>query len=242
MRRHHWLKGMHRKTKISAVAAITIIVLSTVIVFVQTVGNQVQARTIRVACVGDSITEGSGYTTKLCELLGENYSVGNFGEDGSTVTLASDKPYMEQDEFQEALNFRPDIIVVMLGTNDARPDFQQYNENFDEDYIRLLSYFQELKNKPQIWVVKSPPIQNNSLEISAPFFNKNVIPQIEHVADDLDLPTIDVYGAFGNRSDYFWDGVHPNSNGAALIASTVYNAITSEDVYYDTNNFDDQFW
>ena len=43
----------------------------------------------------------------------------------------------------------------------------------------------------------------------------------------MNLPTIDVYSAFGDRADYFKDGVHPNSQGAALIATEVYNAINS---------------
>ncbi len=56
----------------------------------------------------------------------------------------------------------------------------------------------------------------------------NVIPQIDNVANNLNLPTVDVYNAFGNHTDYFMDGVHPNTDGAALIASEVDNAIIAE--------------
>jgi lysophospholipase L1-like esterase len=181
---------------------------------------------IRIACVGDSITEGSGYTDDLRTLLGANYSVGNYGVSGSTVSLNSDEAYMNQIQFQKAKNFQPDIIIIMLGTNDASPDLEQYNETFEDDYSKLISSFQELNSNPQIWIVKSPPIQNNSLTLSAPFFSANVMPHIENVANDLNLPTIDVYSAFSDHSDYFMDGVHPDSDGAALIASTVYDAIT----------------
>ena len=44
----------------------------------------------------------------------------------------------------------------------------------------------------------------------------------------MNLPVIDVYTAFGEHSDYFVDGVHPNSQGAALIASEVYKAINQK--------------
>jgi lysophospholipase L1-like esterase len=38
-----------------------------------------------------------------------------------------------------------------------------------------------------------------------------------------------MYNAFGDHSDYFMDGVHPNAQGAALIAYNVYDAITLPD-------------
>ena len=47
---------------------------------------------LRVACIGDSITEGSGYPDNLRMLLGTNYTVGNFGVSGSTVSLKSVNP------------------------------------------------------------------------------------------------------------------------------------------------------
>jgi lysophospholipase L1-like esterase len=56
----------------------------------------------------------------------------------------------------------------------------------------------------------------------------NIIPQIDNVANNLNLPSIDVYNAFGNNSQYFMDGVHPNSDGAAIIASEVDNAIEAQ--------------
>jgi hypothetical protein len=74
------------------------------------------ANPIRVACVGDSITEGSGYPFQLHMMLGSNYVVANFGVSGSTVSLDSAKPYMNESKFKEALDFNPDIVVIMLQT------------------------------------------------------------------------------------------------------------------------------
>ena len=53
----------------------------------------------------------------------------------------------------------------------------------------------------------------------------------------MNLPTVDMYSAFGNHSDYFMDGVHPGSDGASLIASHVYDAITLPDGSPDTTQF-----
>jgi lysophospholipase L1-like esterase len=79
------------------------------------------ANTIRVACVGDSITEGTEYPADLWMMLGANYTVGNFGVGGSTVSIESEKPYMNQTAFQDAEAFMPNIVVIILGTNDAYP-------------------------------------------------------------------------------------------------------------------------
>ncbi len=186
---------------------------------------------IRVACVGDSITQGSGYPAKLQMLLGTNYCVSNFGVSGSTVTLNSTKPYMTQTAFQKAQQFDPKLVVVMLGTNDARTNLSQNEDDFQEDYYQLISTFQNLDSNPQVIVVKSPPIFTDNPEYNNTFLDDNVLPQIDNVATNLSLPTVDVNSAFINHSDYFMDGVHPNSDGAALIASEVDNAIITQESF-----------
>ncbi len=184
---------------------------------------------IRVACVGDSITERSRYASDLQTLLGTNYSVSNFGVSGSTVTLNSYKPYMQQPQFQMAEDYEPDIVIIMLGTNDAHSYLEQYNESFEDDYNQIVNSFQNLDSTPQVLVVESPPIFNNSLDLDATFFSENIIPHIQNVADTQNIPAVDVYDAFGNHSDYTQDGIHPTDEGASIIASQVYDAITPQD-------------
>jgi len=184
---------------------------------------------IRVACVGDSITEITSYTSHLQSMLGPNYTVGNFGVSGSTVSLNSSKPYMKQPQYTAAQNFDPDIVVIMLGTNDAHSYLRQYSENFVRDYALLANSFENLSSTKQVLVVKSPPVYNNNLDLNPFFFAQSVIPSIEDVANQQNLPTVDVYDAFGNHSDYTVDGVHPNDEGATVIASQVADAITPDD-------------
>ena len=184
---------------------------------------------IRVACVGDSITEITSYTSHLQSMLGPNYTVGNFGVSGSTVSLNSSKPYMKQPQYTAAQNFDPDIVVIMLGTNDAHSYLQQYSGTFVSDYTLLANSFENLCSTKQVIVVKSPPVYSNNLDLNPFFFAQRVIPSIEDVANQQNLPTVDVYDAFGNHSDYTVDGVHPNDEGATLIASQVANAITIDD-------------
>jgi lysophospholipase L1-like esterase len=111
---------------------------------------------INVSCVGDSITELSGYPTELQIMLGKDYSVGNFGVSGSTVSTNSEKPYVEQSAFQEAKDFQPQVVVIMLGTNDAHS--YQSTIDFGTDYMNLVNAYQSLASQPEILLVEPPPI------------------------------------------------------------------------------------
>jgi lysophospholipase L1-like esterase len=181
---------------------------------------------IRVACVGDSITEGSGYPADLQIMLGANYDVGNFGVSGSSVLLTSDRPYMKQTACQKSKIFQPSIVIIMLGTNDASATTCESIGNFSADYKKLISEYQALTSNPEIWLVKPPPILENDLELNDTNLKQDVIPQIEQVANELQLPIIDVNAILTNYPEYFMDGVHLSSEGATLIANEVNQAIT----------------
>jgi lysophospholipase L1-like esterase len=154
--------------------------------------------------------------------------VGNFGAGGTTIALDAPTPYMNQSTFEEAEEFLPNIVVVMLGTNDASPEIQPYNGFFVQDYLELIRHFQVLQSKPQVWVVKPPQIFHNGTGLSTEFLDANVVPKIEQVAAQANLPLIDVYSASLNHDGYFFDGVHPNGDGCKLIAQLVYAAVTQE--------------
>src|SRR5271168_4090727 len=100
---------------------------------------------IRVACVGDSITFGAGvtkgwpYPAQLGRMLGSGYDVRNFGVSGATLLRAGDKPYDKQKAFPAALAFKPDIVILMLGTNDTKPqNWGPHAAEFDADYRWLV--------------------------------------------------------------------------------------------------------
>jgi lysophospholipase L1-like esterase len=185
---------------------------------------------LRVACVGDSLTQSSGYPFDLLMLLGfEHYELKNFGAGGTTVSLDSETPYMNTSAFQEALDFQPDVVIVMLGTNDAQPSLHRYNTTFVADYLKLLSAFQNLSSNPKIWTVLPPPIfSDQSGKIAEDYFESTVLPGIEEVANRAHLPVIDVYSALLGHPEYFRDGIHPNDDNVAaqIIANQIYKAIT----------------
>ena len=147
---------------------------------------------IRVACVGDSITGGTDYPDDLWMKLGANYTVGKFGVPGSTASLDSENPYMNTSAFQDAKEFKPNIVIIMLGTNDANSLIHPDNGSFVDDYVKLIQEFQAVSTKPKIWLVKPPPVFANGTTPSAEYFREIVIPTIEQAANQTNVPIIDV--------------------------------------------------
>jgi acyl-CoA thioesterase I len=218
---------MKRKTQLIAVGMVVLVGILGAAFFVQTFLQPKASGPIRVACVGDSITAGFEYPDDLWMMLGENYTVSNFGAGGASVSLSSGTPYLNQTAFQDAKQFQPNIVVILLGANDAAPENERYISSFVDGYMRLISQFQALASKPQVWIVKPPPVFYNGTGLSTEFFDSQVLPRIEQVAKEANLPIIDVYSAAVNHAEYFWDGVHPNDRGSQLIAQVVYSALTS---------------
>ena len=194
------------------------------IVFETSTYNTNSVNPIRVACIGDSITV-TNYPSDLQSMLGDRYIVRSFGVIGSTVLIDTYTPYFYQIAFSVAKKFLPDMVIVMLGTNDARTDNFKSIDRFVADYMKLISRIQALESKPKIFLVKPPPIFDNVLELKSVNLLEGVIPRIEQVTDKLGLSIIDVYSALENHPEYFQDGVHPNNEGARLIAEEVYKTI-----------------
>jgi len=191
---------------------------------------------IRIACIGDSLTESTEYPNNLSNKLGDNYTLCNFGVSATTVNLASGISYMDTDAFQDAIDFNPNIVIIMLGTNDARPDLIQHNGTFINDYITLIQAFQKLPSNPKIWLVLPPPVfSDQTWPLNPEYFKQTILPNIKQVANQTNLPLIDVYSLLIDYSQYFPDGIHPketrgysgNEPAAQIIATAIHNAITS---------------
>jgi acyl-CoA thioesterase I len=206
--------------------AVTLGTVTILAVFTLVLGTpSATASDIRVACIGDSITSDTEYTDDLSSMLGENYTVGNFGVGRTTVSLQFNKPYMNQPAFQDAQRFNPDIVVIMLGTNDAYLTEQQ-RSNFVNDYKALINSFSSLPSNPEVYIVVPPPVFNNNMGLPAEVLDNDVIPLVSQTAIDLGLPRIDVHTPLLDNPEGFQDGVHPNVIGSQVIASEIYNALT----------------
>ena len=229
---------MNKKTKqILAVSiAILIVALSLVVVFSKNlegiIGTGVGAKDLsRIACMGDSITNMTAYPADLQALLGSGSVVGNFGYNGAAVNFYSDRTYYFSDSYKDARAFQPNKVIIMLGTNDARTNLNDAIGNFTINYEHMIKSMMNgtrpFTSQPQIFLVIPPPIFQNNLNLTISIYTEQIIPKIRQVANDTGLNIIDVYSQLKNDPEYFSDGVHPNVQGAQIIAKTIYQAIKS---------------
>ncbi|MEI6176657.1 MAG: GDSL-type esterase/lipase family protein [Verrucomicrobiota bacterium] len=180
----------------------------------------------KLACVGDSITEGFGvikgrsWPDQIAKMLGSTCEVRNFGVGGRQLLS-----YQSTEEFQNAKNFNPDVVVIMLGTNDVRPmSWKGCKSNFVTDYLAMIKQFAERPSKPRIFICYPPTIteadgsEENILEL---------IPLMDEVARQAKVGIIDIHGAFKGKAELIPDKIHPNDAGQTLIATTVHKALTA---------------
>jgi lysophospholipase L1-like esterase len=189
---------------------------------------------VRVACVGDSITQGGGtsnkalfsYPAQLKRMLDDKWDVRNFGVSGTTLLNAGDFPYQRQDAFASALAFRPNVVVIMLGTNDSKPQNWKFKANFTADYVDLIGKFNALASAPRIFLcLPVPCFGAGNYGINEAAIDEE-LPLIHRLAESQHLDVIDMQTPFAGQDAMVPDRVHPNNDGAALMAGTVYKALT----------------
>ena len=154
------------------------------------------ARRVKVACVGNSITYGATigkrfqncYPAILQQFMGEGYDVRNFGVSGSVVLRKGDHPYWDTKAFQDALDFNPDIVVIKLGTNDSKAHNWQFGRDFEKDYTDIVHAFAQLPAQPKIYLCLPVPAKQYPSDISDSTIRKGVIPVIRKVAKKEHLP------------------------------------------------------
>lgn len=205
------------------------LVLSTVLFLARA-----SAAPIKVACVGDSVTQNSGWSDKLGAKLGAGYKSTNYGVSGTTLLKKGDHPYWSTPQFTQSHSANPDIVVIMLGTNDSKPfNWNAHKGEFVGDYEALIDSYAALPSHPKIYLNLCPPAGTNGYQIDGVVIENEVIPDIAQIAAAKGLPTIDVFAAFGGHTldpslyGSAGDLVHPNAKGAQVIADTVYAALTA---------------
>lgn len=187
---------------------------------------------IKVACIGDSITEGyglafqskTGYPVMLDSILGEDFTVLNAGRSATTLQKKGDFPYWTCKEFSNVFAFEPDLIVIKLGTNDTKP--QNWNAvKFEKDYQALIDTLSTISGKPAIFLCYPVPVYQDTWGINDSTVKNGVIPVVTKIADRNHLEIIDLYSQMQNQPENFPDGIHPNENGAKNMARLVANEI-----------------
>lgn len=190
------------------------------------------AEPVRVACVGDSITEGVGtqnpkqdsYPAKLQEVLGAVWNVQNFGVGGRTMLRKAD-PF----DHHPALSSSPDIVIIALGTNDSKTAIWSAHKNeFIGDYVAMIKEFQALPSHPKVYACLPVPAFPGNWGITEDVIRDEIIPAIKQAARMAGIGLIDLHTPLLENKPWFPDTVHPNGEGAKRIAELVGAAIKAK--------------
>ena len=193
--------------------------------------NPVRGAITHVICVGDSITAGYGttksYPAQLGTLLGTNYSVDEFGELGATALKSGDVSYWQSTQFTNSLSSHPDVVVLMLGSNDSKPGNWRGAVPFASDIRDLIAAYTNLPTHPRVYLCTPPSVYHSgAYGITSEAVNANVVPQTKIVAVETGCPLVDVNAGTRNMPENFPDNLHPNDRGAGFIAHLVRYAVT----------------
>ncbi len=193
----------------------------------------------KVACVGNSITYGYGiadrenksYPARLQAMLGTRFEVGNFGKSGATLLNKGHRPYTQQAEYQKALDFAGDIVVIHLGVNDTDPrNWPHFRDNFVADYLELIASFRKVNPKARILIAGISPVlhRHPRFESGTREWHSEIREAIKVVAEYAKVQWIDFYEPLLPYPNLIPDAIHPNEKGLEILAKTVYSAITGD--------------
>ena len=189
-----------------------------------------------IACVGDSLTAGhywanESYPTKLSAIVDDRYQVENCGVNGISITGYGgswDDPemrYIKQDVYAKSVNFAPDIIAIMLGTNDAT-GWAKAEPTFYDEYCVLLDSYLELFPDAQFIMMVSPPTKDgNQFGIPNTTIKEEVNPIQRQLADEYGFEVLDLREEFEANANYESEYLRPNNDGVHFtVAAAEYVA------------------
>ncbi len=188
---------------------------------------------VRVACVGDSITYGDKlddrenqcYPAVLARLANGRLAVGNFGVNGATALATPFRTWTDTLACRAALEFKPDVAVILLGINDFLGFYDQI-DGYPGALRGVVGRFQTLPSAPRLFLCTLIPL---APEAQAADANRRIRDTmntaIRAVAAKTGATVIDLAAVFPAQLEWLPDGLHPSPAGAELIARTVLAAL-----------------
>lgn len=194
---------------------------------------------IRVTCVGDSLTYGSGviktremdsYPAQLQKKLGTSHLVTNYGVRNATASADGDVPYVESASYKKSLDSKPDIVLLMLGTNDSKT----YNwdaTSYEEGIRSLVQTYKGLDTNPTVYLMLSPycyALDGSDVaeyQVQPKVVAGEISDIVKKVAKEEGVDVIDLYSVTVDKQERYRDGIHFDAEGYKIIADTIYNVI-----------------
>ncbi len=196
---------------------------------------------IRVACVGDSLTFGYGlpeatrlqnsYPGVLAKRLGGGYLVKGFGHTGCTImNLDWLPPLIKTEAYRASLAFKPNIVIIMGGTNDGAPRNWVHAAQFEKDLKKITHSYLTMPAHPRV-IIMTPPRMCTKAEKGlfeddhCHNVNQGLPPILRNFVRSNALLLIDSRLSVNTRDCYTPDGVHLTEKGHMKLANQVANAL-----------------
>lgn len=206
----------------------------------------------RIACLGDSITEGMGVDDPenlWINVIGREAFIEemqNVGLSGTTVAVPPSeylRPYAYVNRYHD-IDTRADLIIVFGGTNDYGNDVPLGSP----DDIDPCTFFGALNtlaagfsaDYPDAKVLFLTPLQRDDRKLGSPTTTplnyagvsmEDYCTAIRSVCEENGFALLDLYHLEGMRLEdpsfdvYFDDGLHPNDTGSTFLAGPILNKI-----------------
>jgi lysophospholipase L1-like esterase len=183
---------------------------------------------IKIAFVGNSITQGPGrenpesFPLQVGKILGDAYEVKNFGVGGRTLLKKGDFPYWNEPQFQQVKEFRPDVVLIKLGTNDSKPQNWVHKAEFVQDYLDLIAEFRDqMPSDGKVYVILPVPVTRVNFGITPDVMNNEQRLMLFEIIQKSGAEVIDLYTPLMDRAELLPDGVHPNAEGLGIMARVI---------------------
>ena len=211
-------------------------IIVALLLFIGVINAVLAQQSIRVACVGNSITWGytirnraqDSYPAQLQQLLGNGFEVRNFGNNGKCAQDDSDDPYTKTQEYREALQFQPHIVIIKLGTNDSKPQNWKDSKRFQKSLEKIALSFKKLESHPRIIMALPAKAFSHAWSINDSIISTGIIPAVKSLATRHHWQLLDLHTLTSSLSGKFPDGIHPDESGANVIAKSVRDAILDD--------------
>lgn len=179
----------------------------------------------RILCFGDSITEGIGacpmdsmsYPAQLQRMLGKGYRVLNMGVSGITLQKEGDYPYCKDLRYEQSFSCRPDVVILMIGTNDSKVQNRD-RERFHAELRAVTARFLALNSHLRVIIASCCAAFSDIDTINDEFLRVDLRSAQRDVAAGFGLRFADVYEYTKNHPEWFCDSIHPANAGYEQIA------------------------
>lgn len=197
--------------------------------------------TIKIACVGDSMTAAATYPNALEEFLGDGYEIGRFGVNSTTAQKDGQKEtgdgrgaYIYHPQYQQSLDFEPDIVLLTLGSNDSKQAGDNANwvtnwkedspENYERDLKELVASYQAIGATVILGTSPSGYDVPSNWGAKAEIVNNVIAPIQRKVAAEMDCFLTDFNAHTQGKETTLIsnDGLHPSFNGYYQLAGLHY--------------------